>query len=223
MSVAFGSSNVLAEGTRANSTYTAPSSIADGDVLLIWHFEFNSGGYPTPTPPTGFATVPSGSWPMFNSADYAQWLWYKVASGESGNYTVTHTSAVTRGIVARITGANTTSPFAPNATQNGGNGTTTTYTGLTTTVDQELILLFGSDDNDNSNTYAVTGYTLQATTPGECLLTKTLTPAGATGSPTMTNNSNPGTPWFGVMVAMQPAAGGAAAIPALTMAPMVAS
>lgn len=217
MAVAFGTANTVAEQTTVDTTYTAPSGIANGDLLLIWHFHFSgTGAPPTPTIPTGFAVAPGGAWPVSDSTagDFqAVWLWYRIAASESGNYTVPHASCVNRGIIARVTGNDTVAPFAPNPTQNfGHSGTTTTFTGVTTSIDQELIMLFGADDNDNANTYAVTGYTLRANTPGECLLTKTQTPAGATGSPTMTNNSNSGTPWFGVLAAIQPPTTTAAAV-----------
>lgn len=211
MSVAYGTGSVLAEATTVDSVFTAPASIADGDLLIIWLILILSGGAPpTPTPPTGF-TAPAGTWPItgtFSTFQYAQYVWTKVASGESGNYTVSHGSCVNRGIMARITGADTTTPITPNPTQNSGTGATSTFTGLTTSVANELVILLGSDDNDNSNTYSVSGYTLQATTPGECLLTATQVSAGATGNQTMTNNSSTGTPWFGVVLAVQPAAGG---------------
>lgn len=221
MAVSFATGNVFAEATAANTIYTAPSGIADGDLLLIWHFEFLAGSsIPTATPPTGWAAV-SGTWPITQSSThYGVYLWYKIASGESGDYTVTHASCVKRGIIARVTG-NDTSTIFDGVTQNSAvSGGTTTYTGETTTVDGDLIMLFGADDNDLSNTYAVSGYTLNESTPGNCLLSKNLATAGATGSPTMTNNSSGSpAPWFAVMVAVKPAAGATAALPELAMAP----
>lgn len=215
MAVAYGSGFALAEQANATSAvYTAPSGIADGDYLIIWHFAANGSNVdpPTPTPPSGFSALPGGTWPqtaVFGSFNYAQYAWYKKAASESGNYTVSFASTTaTRGLIVRVSGADGTTPFAPNNTQNSGTGATTTFTGLTTTAANELVLLFGSDDNDNSNTYTVSGYTLQATTAGECVLTATQVSAGATGNQTMTNNSATGSPWFSGVVAMQAAAGG---------------
>ena len=155
MAISFGTASVLAEATTVDSVYTAPSGIANNDLLLIWHFEYGGtshGVSPTPTAPGGFALVP-GTWPIDvvdpQSNHNTQWLWYKIASNESGNYTISHTSCINRGIMARVTGNDVTTPFAPDPTLNSGGGVTTTWTTLTTSVDNELIMLFGSDDNDN--------------------------------------------------------------------------
>jgi hypothetical protein len=213
MAVAYGTSSSTAEATTANTVITAPASIADGDTLLIWHFIYNgSGAPPTCTPPAGFALAP-GSWPINVVAGAQQadvHLWWKTAASESGSYTVTHTSAVCRGAMVRCTGADTTSPFAPNPTLNSGTlGTTTTALGLTTTIDNELILFLGQDWHDTSNSLtAPTGTTPTFTArvndaAGQFIATGNLSPAGATGNKTQTNNSA-NDPFFGSLVALQP-------------------
>src|SRR5262249_40824929 len=118
---------MLAEGSRTNSVFTAPASIADGDWLFLTIFIYNGTNTPpTPTPPSGFSTVSAGSptWPYRNTlADTTQadtWCWVKKASGESGNYTVTHTGPVTtRGSIIRVTGADPSTPI-DKFTQNKG-------------------------------------------------------------------------------------------------------
>jgi hypothetical protein len=217
MAVSFGSSTSSAETAAANTTYTAPSSIVDGDLLLIWHYEFaNSPTAPEvtapATPPAGFSAVPGTTWPQAQAASdnvkTAQWFWYKIASGESGNYTVTHNSIIKRGIMARATGNDTSNPFAPNPTFNKGTVTTTTFLGLTTTVDSCLIMAFGSDDNDNAaNLTPPTGstptFTERVDIGGEYLATGILSPAGATGDKTMTNNSLTTYPFLASLVSVQ--------------------
>ena len=195
MAVAFGSATNIVEQTTVDTTYTAPSGITNGDLLLIWHFEFLATTPPTPTAPAGFTLVP-GTWPLVGTTQQSTWLWYKIASGESGNYTVSHASCVNRGIMIRVTGADTTTPFSPSPTLNKGTtGTTSTFTGLTTTVDNCLIMAVGADDNDTAaNLTAPTGTTPTFTERvddlhGEYLATGNLSPAGATGNKTMTNNS----------------------------------
>lgn len=205
------SSSVVAEQTAANPVYTAPAGIADGDWLVIWHFIFNATA-PSPTPPTGFAAAP-GTWPIHatdGSTNFYQYCWIKKASGESGNYTVTQpTTGATRGLMFAVRGADGTTPMTPTPSQNSGHasGTTTTYNSITTSVANELVCLLGSDDNDNATTYAVTGFTLQAHTGGECLLTATQATAGAVGTKTMTNEGASNTLWIGVMAAFQPSTG----------------
>lgn len=230
MAVAFGTANSTAEATTVDTVYVAPASIANGDVLFIYHFELSLSlaAPPTPTAPAGFTLAP-GTWPLVNTLNGATnarvWLWYKIASGESGNYTVTHTSCINRGIIARVTGANTADPFDPDPTQNTGTGVTTTFTGLTTTIDSCLEMAFGQDNNDKAlNLTAPTGTTPTFTERiddihGNYLATGNLSPAAASGNKTMTNNSNAGQPWLAVLVSVQPS-GAVVALPSLTMAPL---
>lgn len=226
MAVAFGTSSSVTEATAVNCTYTAPASIANGDLLMIWHIMFLAGGTPpTPTPPAGFSQVPGITWPInvagFTAADHITcWLWYKIAASESGNYTVTHTSSVRRGWMARITGANTTTPFAPNPTSNAGVAPTgnlpitSTFLGLTTSVDSELIMAIGTDWNDSANNLtppagSTPTFTERVDIGGAYLATGLLSPAGATGNKTMTNNSGVNNPWATVLAAVQPSGGAA--------------
>jgi hypothetical protein len=218
MAVAFGSSSTLAEGTRSNSSYTAPAG--------LWHFEFlAAAGAPAATPPSGFAAVPGATWPAaltIGGNGFSQDFWYKIASSESGNYATTHASCTTRGMIACVTGNDTGTPFIPNPTQGSNpfstSGTTTTFTGLTTTVNSELILCFASDDNDaGANLTAPAGTTPTFTEQvddnhGNYLCTGVLSPAGATGNKTMTNNSTGGVGFFSSMVAVQPLTGAAAVV-----------
>lgn len=227
MAVAFSNATTVAEATAVNATYTAPTGITNGNLLLIWHFVYNGAGAPvTPTPPTGFA-APAGAWPIHVVVGAQQadsYLWYKIAASESGNYVVTHASSVRRGIMALVTGNHTTTPFEANPTLNSGTVTTTTFTGLTTAVDSELILVFGSDWNDTANNLtppagATPTFTEQVDIAGEYLATGVLSPAGATGNKTMTNNSLAGDGWHGSMVAVQPPSATTAVTPIQTYGP----
>jgi hypothetical protein len=97
--------------------------------------------------------------------------------------------------MARVTGADRRIPFTPAPTQNvGTNSSTYTFLGVTTTVDSTLVMLFGSDWNDTANnltppTGTTPTFTEQVDIAGEYLATGVLSPAGATGNKTMTNNS----------------------------------
>jgi hypothetical protein len=215
VAVAYATSSSVAEATAVNATYTAPTGIVDGDLLIICHFLFSATTPVTPTAPSGFATVPGVTWPLAvapTGANGHVWLWYKFASSESGNYVVTHASSVRRGIMARVTGADSSSPFTPAPTQNTAtNSSTYTFLGVTTSVDSELIMLFGSDWNDTANnltppTGTTPTFTEQVDIAGEYLATGNLSPAGATGNKTMANNSAAATTsgWLAVTVAVQP-------------------
>jgi len=217
MAVALGSSSTLAEATTVDSVYVAPTGITDGDLLINWHFEFSpsAGAPPTPTAPAGFSTVPGPTWPLANANNgtaIRQWAWYKIASSESGNYTVTHSSCVNRGMMLRVTGADTSTPFSPNATSNTGTGTTSTFTGLTTSVNNCFVLALMSDNNDNGANLTAPAQTPPTFTEriddnhGNYLAAGTMVTAGATGTPTMTNNSGAAQGWFAVLMSIQPSA-----------------
>ena len=225
MAVAFGSASSVAEASTVNTTYPAPSGIQNGDLLLIWHLEFGSTIASTApaTPPSGFAALPGITNPQTPAADarYGIWVWYKIASGESGNYVVSHAACVNRGLMARVTGNDTTAPFSPNPTFNSGIGVppTSVWTGLTTTVDNCLILALGADNNDTTNNLvAPTGGTPtlveQVDIGGEYLATGIKTPAGSTSNKTQTNNSASNQTWATALVSIKPAAaaGGGGAV-----------
>lgn len=232
MAVDYASSSSVAEASAANATYTAPTGITDGDLLLIWHFEFlDPSPAPTPTPPSGFAIWPTGTWPMTNAIGTDQsacWLWYKFASGESGNYTVTHSTCFRRGIIARVSGNDSTLSSAL-LTQNTAKATTTTWTGFTTAVNSTLVMAFGADMNDTANnltppTGTTPTFTERVDIGGEYLATGVLATAGATGNKTMTNNNAASSePFFAALVGVAPSTGAAAVIPDVVMAPFIPS
>lgn len=214
-SVAYRSSNATTYATRTNTTLTAPAGIQNGDLLVII-FDIGGASPPTPTPPSGFSTLPSFSSPLsmtvggFNVKMYA---WYKFASSESGNYTVTHSSASSQGYIVALSGANSTTPFSPNPTTNTGTGSTTTATGLTTPYDNSLVMFVSSDWGDNANNLTgPSGSTptftkrMGATTQSGILYVAdgVLGTAGATGDKTITNNSNGSGAWGGVLISVQP-------------------
>jgi hypothetical protein len=221
MAVAYESISSTTWASRTNTTITAPSGITDGDLLLLFHV-IGTGTPPTQTPPAGFTALP-GTWPQtITESGYsmAARAWYKIASGESGNYTVTHIApagafGACQGAMVRISGADTSSPFTPSPTVNlqqglGGSEASTTFTGLTTTVDGTLILLFGWDWADTSNnltppTGTTPSFTERMDTTVSYVATGVLATAGATGNKTMANNAGTGSPWGALMVAVAPA------------------
>jgi hypothetical protein len=153
MAVAVGSTSTVALGSRTNTSVTAPSGIADGNLLLTFMFAGDGGDQvgPTVTPPAGWA-VASGSphsLVMASDTGYGSHLWvfWKIASGESGSYVFTHTAADSQAIMYRITGADTTAPLTPAGTTNtnyndtpGGVGKQATALGLTTANNDSLVI-----------------------------------------------------------------------------------
>lgn len=85
-------------------TVTAPSGIQDGDLLIVAYDNASEGTGVL----TGFTNI--------DGRAYASGMcrtWYKIADGESGNYTITWTNNSRACIVmARISGVDPTAPYA---------------------------------------------------------------------------------------------------------------
>lgn len=203
--------------SRTNTTVTAPSSISNGNKLILLGLTAAASSAPTATPPAGFAEV-AGTWPRtINDGGFflSVWVWYKVASGESGNYTFTHSSASSQGVMVNISGG---SDSQPATSQNNGTNTTTTFSTKTTVNNNALVLLMGTDWGATSNNLTEpTGTTPTFTERLDVALTYVATgilaTAGATGNKTMTNNSGVPDPWTGTMIVVEPDGGSPDATP----------
>lgn len=230
MAAAVGSTNTLSLSNRSNSTFTAPSGISDGDVLVIL---MHTGRNPalTATAPTGFTAFTGFPTNMSTYSDsYVVRLhaWYKVASGESGNYATSHTAADTEGIIYRVTGADTTTPqdVSPAFTDHpsGTGGGTVTAPTITPTVDGSLVIWFGSTWDGFGLTSPPSGTTptfteyLNAASGVLYSAAGSLTTAGATGAKSVTaSQANDRTWWAGHFVIRASTGGGGGAVPMLTL------
>src|SRR6516162_1531883 len=161
MAVGDRSSSGVTYASRTNTTLTAPTGIQDGDVLII-HFCIAAVSPPIPTPPTGFVAVPGPTFPVSVTGGgffVANYTWYKIASSESGNYTITHATASSQGWIVACSGADTGAPFGQNETanpQNFAGGTvgsfsSTTAIGISTTRSGCLIIFISQDWGDGAN------------------------------------------------------------------------
>jgi hypothetical protein len=221
MGSAYRSNSVQNFATRTNTTLTAPSGIANGDILIIHFCAGNSGTTaPTISTPSGFTLItgfPESAINIGGNYSINNYGWYKVASSESGNYTVTHSSFDSFGYMVAVSGGTGT----PAATVNNGTGTTTTALSITPTNNSSFVMFVSMDWNDTSNTLtAPTG-----TTPtfnmrcnfAQCsnltVADGVLATAGATGNKTMTNNSASPDPWAGFLYKVE--AAGAAVVPSM--------
>lgn len=216
--IAVGSSSTLTYGTRTDSTITAPSAIANGNVLVAVLHVGDATALPAlaVTPPAGWTEL-TGSPVALDRADpYTLSLRFygKVASGESGDYTFTHTSAQTEGIIYRITGADTTSSFTPNPVTNNFqdlfDGQLTTGLSITTVRDGSLVIM-ASDAWDGPGlavppTGTTPTFTERYKGSAVYFCDGVMATAGATGDKTHVNgNGSQGLPWTSVMIAVQPA------------------
>lgn len=220
MASAFRSSNATTYASRTNTTLTAPAGIQNGDVLLIVHLTGAVTTAPTATAPSGFNLV-SGTYPVSTSAggfNVRVNIWYKIASGESGNYTVTHSSCSSQGYICAISGGSSSQPAS--TTNNGTASTTTTALTLTTAGNDALVMFVSQDWGDFTNALTPPAGTTPtfserfdtANTQSSILYVAdgVLASAGATGNKTITSNSggtsNSG--WSGYLVAVEASGGG---------------
>lgn len=86
----------LATGTRINTTVPAPGGIRNKDILVLSiYIEDNV----VPTPPAGF-TAFTGLNPLNFPTNLADlFVWWKRASSEAGDYTITHAGSSTNAVL----------------------------------------------------------------------------------------------------------------------------
>lgn len=207
MSAAYRSHSNTTYATRTNTTITAPSGITDGDILLLFFFGFNLTSV---TLPTGFTQL-SGS-PVNNAGPFSTYIAYKVASGESGDYTVTHGSLSTQGAIVVVSGGDTTNP--PTCTFNTGTGSTSTALAVTLSAANGLVVFAGAgwDGYGSSNPPSGTTptFTERVDTGEMYLATGPWASSGSTGDKSqLPNGSNFGNPWTAMLVKVEVSGGGA--------------
>lgn len=198
--------------SRTNTTVTAPTGIVDGDKLFYLLF-VGRGSNPaaTATAPTGFAAPNGGTWPIAidNGGFWAHvYLWYKVASSESGNYTATHAVSSSQGVMIAVSGGSNAQPVATsNQGLGSAGGGTATATGITTAGVNALLLFFGTDWGSSANDLTPpTGMTERVdVAPLVYCATVVQAGAGASGNKSHTNNNNfASDPWSASLVVVEP-------------------
>lgn len=147
------------------------------------------------------------------TATVNNYTWYKIASGESGNYTVTHNAANSQGWIVACGNANTATPFAQNETHQTGTGTTTTVSGVTTTTNGNLIIFASQDFGTTQHILSgpSSGYVPRLSdayvNPTDLYISDYQQAVGGTiGSQSITNNNTSSFAWAGFLIAIQPGA-----------------
>ncbi len=135
---------VSSSGTRSGTspiTVTAPSGIQNSDLLVAWGINGSAGQ--TVTLPSGFVSVTSDT-----SGNNSQFVAYKIASGESGDYSFTWGGTVGRNIQMAVF-RNATNVSAGSFTK--VNSNTSTAASMTATAGL-LIGIFGSEQTPSVST-----------------------------------------------------------------------
>jgi len=199
-------------GSGSSAVITAPSGIADDDILVIIGSWDGDAAAPTCT---GFTSLTQRA-----ESTVEQYVLWKRASSESGNYTVNWTgSEGVSFVMYRVSGCKTTgSPFHLEGTGNTGSGTTTTALGLTTTTNDCLAIAAHSVDRGRTDTTATiggTGWTIEGVGSalggsGDASLvvgTKDMASQGATSNCTMSDTGwSTADGWVSNMYVLEPSA-----------------
>lgn len=211
--------SALASGTRTNSTVTAPSGIVDGNILVYGMILGHQTSVPTPTPPTGF-TAPNGipfsyTWSGVDTYTVRLYFWTKKAASESGNYTVTHSSADSTAFMWRISGADQTTwvdqdPTSAGNDGGGAAGNIVEAPTQTPSVDGCGLLWFGGTWDAFGSATPTTGWTERRNVSTEAFYAQDLiqVTAAATGTISVTSTQNTNRPERAVMLAIRAAVGG---------------
>ena len=192
---------------QVNTTVPRPEPMSDGDILLMM---FIISGEGIPTFPAGWSTLqgPSSQTHSESSITLTRYLLWKIASGESGDYLITHSSYRTASILLCITGAASATPVSTN---NGGLGFTTTALSVTTPANDSLVCFFQSNWTAFGSGTPPSGTTPPFTERWDDATTilyeadGVLSAAGATGDKSVANvNLNATDPWGAFLVAVGP-------------------
>lgn len=148
MTATLRSDSSVAYGGRTNTTIPAPTGIQNGDQLrIVFLIGAAPGIVPAATPPAGF-TEKGSPYPLIVIGDgpfeLQARVYEKPASGEAGDYTITHANASTAAWMGAVQGAANQGSAATGATDA---GTAPVAPGVTPDDDGALIIFWASSFN----------------------------------------------------------------------------
>lgn len=146
MAVAVQTTSTASTGNTADITITAPSGIVNGNLLVAAVFINNASAV---TPPAGWTLIDNtpGSARMY--------MFYKVASGESGDYTFTCAATSKSGVMLRISGHDPASPIGNHTNNDSSLGTAMPTCNVNTTTPNSLaVYAVGQPNNETYSSYS---------------------------------------------------------------------
>ena len=155
--IAFRSLVSTTYASRVNTTLTAPTGLADNDIMVMTLLVAFGGTPPVPTPPTGWTEFGTAT-DIVGSSEANLRIYWKRAASESGSYTWTHTSANTQGVLKAYSGCIISgTPLGATANNSGlsanaAAGTNYTSVSSITTTAANSYLLFESHDGQGIGT-----------------------------------------------------------------------
>lgn len=196
-------------GTRTNTVFTAPSGLANDDIMLSLIYCERDGASlapATPSPPAGFTAVDTPIGFSLGVDFGALNLWWKRAASESGSYTFTHVSQVSSAFLLPVTGCITSGSPIDVFSKNNGLGGTTTGTDVSMSAANQLLMLFSSGWDAFSSTYGTpSGMTVRASgsSNGTFITSEDRAASGATGNRTHSNGNGALSPWAAWMIGLK--------------------
>lgn len=129
-------------GGASSVAVNKPVGVVNGSLMIAAYRHFN--GTALPSLPSGWSWGPTLTGTAFGTL---AWAWKKAGGSEPSSYTW-NAGAQSPGdsyvgvTIFHISGADDTDPFDADSEFNNGTGTSRTNPGITTSVDQELLIMF---------------------------------------------------------------------------------
>jgi hypothetical protein len=182
--------------TSCPVTMPAGLTIGDAMVLIEVHGDANAS-LPSATVPAGWTAIGSEFFVNDGAGFYVKArAWYKIASDNETGFSITWTGNANienSYELLAYSGVNPANPLGgvtPTTNQMASGSTTSTGTSVTTTINNSKLIFAEFDWNDNTNdTTPPTGMTERADFQILYAADQTITPVGATGNKSHTNNS----------------------------------
>ena len=194
--------------STGNGTLTKPTGTVDNDLLILAvGGDLAASESITYTAPAGFTELLALTRSHATNAGTNLQVWYKVASSEGANYTITPSADnLTGASMLRIDGQHASTPFDVSSITAFDDNTEAKIPSITTTVDNCLIIGISQWDQSKTLTTLPSGWTQQFHIDVSGLdqngIYKTLATAGATG--VAQYNLSAAAPYVSAAISVQP-------------------
>lgn len=149
--VAFANVGTLAlNGSGSSVSVPLPASTRTGDLLILTAHGYRASGYFST--PSGWTSIGNASGSGSSWAGYMSYFYQIYAGG--GAPTISGSGIATAGIIARFTGANTSTPIGAIGTISVGSASPVTTASITTTANNSLAFLAMTSVNGTAANFA---------------------------------------------------------------------